>query len=55
MTEVISIVVEALSSQISSVCSAEALDLLKERHCESILTYRYICFIFSSILLRNCF
>lgn len=55
MTEVVSPAVEALSSQISSLCSTEALDLLRERHCESILNYGYICFFFSSLIPRNCF
>jgi len=54
MTEVVSPTAEALSSQISSRCSTEALDLLKARHCESFLNYRYICFVFSSLILRNC-
>lgn len=53
MTEVISPTVEALLSQISSLCSTEALDLPKERHCQSILNYRYICFFFSNLALRN--
>lgn len=55
MTEVISPAAEALSSQISSLCSTEALDLLKERHCESILNYGYICFFFCNLIPRNCF
>lgn len=55
MTEVISPTVEALSSQMSSLCSTEALELLKERQCESILNYRCICFFFSSLIPGNCF